>query len=178
MEYFDILDSKGEPLGYTESREKSHKLGLWHATIHLWIVNDSEQVLLQQRHWNKQTDPGCWDISVAGHIEAGQTPMEACLRETQEEIGAVLIETEIEFIATLPHQSPIQNLQQTDNEFQHIFICRKNLEISELTPQPSEVLELKWMDLKEYFHELDIQNPQFVNHPLELQVIKNIFAHH
>ena len=45
------------------------------------------ELLLQQRSLNKDVQPGKWDTSVAGHIDIGETPVEAALREALEEVG-------------------------------------------------------------------------------------------
>ena len=60
---------------------------------HIWLwrrhKNDIE-LLVQQRALSKKTWPGYLDISAAGHIDAGETAVEAAVREAEEEIGYVL----------------------------------------------------------------------------------------
>lgn len=57
----------------------------------------SGQVLLAHRHPQRRWYPDCWDL-VGGHIEAGETPLEALRRECLEEIGVrVQDPTPIEF---------------------------------------------------------------------------------
>ncbi|MGN7246291.1 NUDIX domain-containing protein [Janibacter anophelis] len=46
-------------------------------------------VLLGHRHPQRRHYPDCWD-AVGGHIEPGETPMEALVRECREEIGVVV----------------------------------------------------------------------------------------
>ena len=53
-------------------------------------VYKQRQILLQQRSHKKTIHPLLWDVSVAGHIDAGETFIEAALRETKEEIGLLL----------------------------------------------------------------------------------------
>lgn len=91
MEYLDIVDENGEPTGVIKERSKVHAEGDLHRTSHVWIVRDNDKggwdVLLQKRSQNKDSFPGCYDISSAGHIPAGDDYIESALRELKEELG-------------------------------------------------------------------------------------------
>ncbi len=63
---------------------------LIHRAIHILVLNQQGQMLLQKRSQNKDTEPGKWDSSVGGHIGFGQSYEEAAIREAQEEIGVTL----------------------------------------------------------------------------------------
>ena len=79
MELFDVIDSKGNPTGQIVSREKAHAEGIPHRTAHIWIIREKEgrvQILLQKRSQNKDSFPGKFDTSSAGHIQAGDEPLE------------------------------------------------------------------------------------------------------
>ena len=90
MEYLDILDEHGEPTGKIIERTTAHEKGILHRTSHVWICrkhNSNIQILLQKRSRNKDSNPGCYDISSAGHIPAGSDFIDSALRELQEELG-------------------------------------------------------------------------------------------
>ena len=90
MEYFDICNEAGEPTGKTISREEAHQKGILHRTAHVWILREKDgkqQVLLQKRSIQKDSYPGLYDTSSAGHIPAGEKPMPSALRELNEELG-------------------------------------------------------------------------------------------
>ena len=85
MELFDVIDSKGNPTGQIVSREKAHAEGIPHRTAHIWIIREKEgrvQILLQKRSQNKDSFPGKFDTSSAGHIQAGDEPLESALWES------------------------------------------------------------------------------------------------
>lgn len=88
-ERFDIYDEQDRPIG-TAMRREAHALGLWHHTFHCWLVRRGEDgrayVLFQKRSETKDTNPGRFDITVAGHLSAGETVQDAA-REMEEEIG-------------------------------------------------------------------------------------------
>ena len=90
MEILDIVDENGFPTGETVERKKAHTLGIRHRTSHVWIarIKDGKlQVLLQKRSDQKDSYPGCYDISSAGHIPAGVDFIPSALRELKEELG-------------------------------------------------------------------------------------------
>ena len=86
MEYIDVLDENGVKTGEILSRREIHKRGLWHRAIVVAVINEKNEILLQQRSMNKDKNPGLWDISVAGHVSAGQDAISAAVREIYEEI--------------------------------------------------------------------------------------------
>ena len=79
-EIFDIIDTQGNPTGETVTREKAHAEGIPHRTAHIWIIREKygrTEVLLQKRSMNKDSFPGKFDTSSAGHIQAGDEPLES-----------------------------------------------------------------------------------------------------
>ncbi len=89
-EMLDIVDENGVPTGQSVPRTMAHAEGLRHRTSHVWIVrrkNGRVQVLLQMRCAAKDSYPGCYDISSAGHIPAGAEFVGSALRELREELG-------------------------------------------------------------------------------------------
>ena len=75
MEIFDIVDEKGIPTGETIERTQAHEKGVRHRTAHIWIVREQDgkaQLLLQKRSAEKDSFPGRFDTSSAGHIQAGE----------------------------------------------------------------------------------------------------------
>ena len=90
MEYLDIVDETGTPTGKTVSRREAHAEGIPHRTAHVWIVrrvNGRTEILLQKRSGEKDSFPGLYDTSSAGHIPAGEEPVPSALRELSEELG-------------------------------------------------------------------------------------------
>ncbi|MDD4820093.1 MAG: NUDIX domain-containing protein, partial [Flavobacteriales bacterium] len=100
-ELVDIFDIDEKLTGVVTTKLAAHQNGLWHASAHIWIYNANGEVLLQKRSTTKDTFPGMWDISVAGHIDAGETPLEGALREMREEIGVVKDEKDFEYYTTI-----------------------------------------------------------------------------
>ena len=90
LELLDLVDENGVPTGEVKERELVHRDGDRHRTSHVWLFrrwNGQWQVLLQKRSGQKDSHPGCFDISSAGHIPAGVDWVPSALRELEEELG-------------------------------------------------------------------------------------------
>jgi isopentenyldiphosphate isomerase len=146
-ELIDILTPEGKPTGKIALKSEAHKNGWFHATVHIWFFTSDEKILLQKRALTKKVFPGIWDISVAGHIGAGEAILEAAKREIFEEIGLKLEEKELIKIGTRIHQVIHKNGIR-DNEHHHVFIAELKVPIKTLTKQKEEVDGLKLWDLK------------------------------
>lgn len=64
-EMIDVLDENGVKTGEVLTRKEVHRRGLWHKVVAIAIIDEQNQILLQQRSLNKDTDPGKWDIAAA-----------------------------------------------------------------------------------------------------------------
>jgi isopentenyldiphosphate isomerase len=86
MEIFDVVNEHDEVIG-RESRSEVHRRGLMHRAVHVLAFNARGQVFLQKRSMTKDRQPGLWDSSASGHVDAGEDYDTCALRELREEIG-------------------------------------------------------------------------------------------
>lgn len=159
-ELFDVCSPDGRPTGARLPRSEVHRRGLWHRSAHLWVVRPRGEVLLQRRHPNKQTDPGRWDIAVAGHLSAGQTPLEAIVREAWEELGLELDPAQLAFLGAAPKQ--YVEPEFADREWQYAFAILWDGELAALTLQAEEVVDVRWMPLEAYRSVVQAGDPGYV----------------
>lgn len=159
-EKIDIVTENGEPTGKVALKSEAHKNGWYHNTIHLWLFTAKDEILLQQRSHKKAIYPLLWDVSVAGHIDAGETFTEAVLRETEEEIGLQLEPNKLNHIGTFLHETNYGTIQ--DNEFHQVYIAELKVPLKDLIPQEDEVEALKLVTLEEF--ELLIKDSKNNNH--------------
>ncbi len=152
-EWVDVLDHEGKETGERILKSEAHRTGVFHPTVHIWLYTDSGEVLLQQRSKTKETFPLCWDVSVAGHIAAGENVVPAAVREIREEIGLVAREKDLIpigiFKSIQKHANGI-----TDCEFHHTFLCGLHHPISSLTLQEDEVQDIRLISLEAWEKEL------------------------
>ncbi|WP_232734726.1 NUDIX domain-containing protein [Polaribacter sp. ALD11] len=145
-EFIDILTPEGKPTGKTALKSEAHKHGWFHATVHIWLFTSAKKILLQKRVLTKKVFPGLWDISVAGHVAAGEEILASAKREVFEEIGLKLEDKDLIKIGTRIHQISHANGIQ-DNEHHHVFVAELKVPISELNIQTEEVAAIKLFDL-------------------------------
>ena len=104
-EMFDILDENGNKTGKTKLRSEVHRDGDWHKAVHIWIINNNGDVLLQRRCATKDSNPNMLDISSAGHLSAGDDSLTGALRELKEELNLDINPEDLHFIKTLKRTS-------------------------------------------------------------------------
>lgn len=87
-EIFDVCNERDEVIG-RNTRAEVHRLGLRHRAVHVLVFNSRREVFLQKRSMAKDTFPGAWDSSAAGHLDAGEDYDACAAREMREELGIV-----------------------------------------------------------------------------------------
>jgi 8-oxo-dGTP pyrophosphatase MutT (NUDIX family) len=90
-EIFDVVNERDEVIGQ-QPRGVVHRLGLLHRAVHVLVFNAAGQVFLQKRSMTKDRQPGLWDSSASGHVDAREDYDACAVRELHEEIGLQLSE--------------------------------------------------------------------------------------
>jgi 16S rRNA (adenine1518-N6/adenine1519-N6)-dimethyltransferase len=132
-EIFDVVNERDEVIGQ-RPREEVHRLGLMHRAVHLLVFNARGQVFLQKRSLKKDRQPGVWDSSSSGHVDAGEAYDTSVVREAREEVGLHLSATP-ERLFKLPPSA------ETDQE--HVWVYRCVAE-GPFTLHPEEIEEGGW----------------------------------
>lgn len=152
MEFVDIVDVNGQPTGEITERSRAHREGFRHRTSHVWLTRkrgETIQLLLQKRSDNKDSFPGCYDISSAGHIPAGDGFEESALRELSEELGitasaASLIDCGVR---RFRFERDFHGVHFIDDQVSRIYAMQCDLPETAFTLQKEEVSSVKWFDL-------------------------------
>jgi isopentenyldiphosphate isomerase len=116
-----------------------HRDGDWHAALHIWVGGVGAEgpfVLFQRRSLSKDTWPGALDVSVGGHLGAGETLVEAA-RESEEEIGLVTTLDALTYIGR--RWASWEQHGVRDNELQHVYALRNDAPLSAYRLHPDEV---------------------------------------
>ncbi len=169
MEYLDVLDENGDSTGESKSRDEVHKKGIWHRTVHVWILNSRNELLLQKRASRVISWPDMWDISVAGHIVSGDNSFYTVLKETEEEIGLKLGKNDFQFLFTVKNSITINNGTYINNEFNDVYLIKKDLNISDLFFQKEEVSKMEWIRFKELERRIKSGDKTIVPQPEEYE---------
>ncbi|RMD45906.1 NUDIX domain-containing protein [Candidatus Pacearchaeota archaeon] len=120
MNLIDVCDEKNNLTGRKEQIGVIHSKGLWHRVSHVWLYTSKGEVVLQLRSRKKRLFPGLLDVSAAGHIDSGETPRQAALRETKEELGITL--KKINFWKIIKNSIIFDKI--INNEFYYVFFSK------------------------------------------------------
>jgi isopentenyldiphosphate isomerase len=169
-EQIDILNPDGTPAGYACGRTRVHAEGLWHRTIHVWAFNPEGKILFQLRARVKENNPGLLDTSCAGHISAGDTSVNAAVRELREELGVRKSPRDLEYLFEVKYATVLNGGTYIDNEYYDVYrTTLTDEEAKSLVPQPGEVDDFVWMTREEFFAKRKLHPEKFVDHPEDFQ---------
>ena len=177
MEILDVVDKRGNPTGQTVEREKAHEEGIMHRTSHVWLLRKKHckvQILLQKRCETKESFPGCYDISSAGHIPAGMDFAESAIRELQEELGISASVDELVFCGDriVIWDDRFSGKPFHDRQYSRVFILWRDMDEEEFQLQKEEVDSVLWMDLDECIAAVEKNQIKNCIYPEELKMVK------
>ena len=138
MEQVDVYNDKHEKLGYTKSRNELED-GEYRLSCFVWIINDNNEILIQQRLATAKKCPNMWETASGGAI-AMDTPLTGALRELEEELGIKVSKDELKYLGTFVRTK----------DFVEVFLLKKNISIAELHLQQDEVQDAKWVQISEF----------------------------
>lgn len=143
-ELFDVVNADGTPTGLVKRRADVHRDGDWHRAVHIWVYGVDATgpfLLFNWRSLHKDTMPGRLDVTVGGHLGAGETVTDA-FREVDEEIGASLDPNDLEFLFKR------QAFGETERELQDVFLVRDDRNLDSYQPNPAELAGLVRLSLE------------------------------
>ncbi len=132
-EIFDVVDDRDEVIG-RERRSEVHRRGLKHRAVHVLVFNAAGQVFLQKRSMQKDRQPGLWDSSSSGHVDAGEDYDACAVRELSEEIGLHLKE---------PPKRLFKLAASAETDQEHVWIYRCEAE-GPFRLDPEEIEQGGW----------------------------------
>ncbi len=184
MVLLGVRGEGGEPSGLVRERSMVHERGDYHRTSHVWVVREkpdgSHGVLLQKRSSRKDSFAGCYDISSAGHIPAGDGYLQSARRELKEELGITASEEELEFAGFFESQyeGDFYGKPFINREKAAVYVYRRPVEAERLELQADEVESVRWMDLEKACQAAKTQADGFCLQEGELLLLKNWLSEH
>ena len=169
-EYFDILDEKGNKTGKIKLRNEVHRDGDWHKGVHIWIINNDGEILLQRRCATKDSNPNMLDLSSAGHLSAGDNSQEAAIRELKEELNFDVKPSDLQFITTLKRSSKYTETF-INNEFDDIYIIRTDKKIGDMNFQEEEISEIMYVPYNKFKEMVNNRQPDLLMRDDEFKII-------
>jgi isopentenyl-diphosphate delta-isomerase len=135
-----LVNEKDEQIGLMAKME-AHEKGLLHRAFSVFVFNEKNELMIQQRALSKYHSPGLWTNTCCSHQREGESNLDAGKRRLMEEMGFVTPLTEkTSFIYKAPFDNGL-----TEHEFDHIMIGHFN---DEPKINKAEVEAWKWMSLE------------------------------
>jgi GrpB-like predicted nucleotidyltransferase (UPF0157 family)/isopentenyldiphosphate isomerase len=165
-ELIDVLDSEGRPTGEAKQKMQILLNGDWRDVIHVWLVNNRSDLLVQQRAKKGLWD-NLWDVSVGGGVSASEAPIDTAQRELKEELGILVSTKDLRKLGVWKMTKPLPELGVNANEFSHTFLLLENIDVRDLSLRESEVKKVEWKKLEHVRHAIDSDKlyKMWVPHP-------------
>ncbi len=172
QEIIDIYDSKkGINIKKTISKDEAHQKGIWHSSVHILLVNkEHTKILLQKRCMKKKFFPNMWDITVGGHIKAGEMPDDGAKREFNEELGLDFQNYEFKYLTKIKEEFLDNNINSKEIVF--VYLVEANVNVNDIILLQEEVSEVKWFSKEELINL--IETKKIINHLEEFKILLEI----
>lgn len=138
MELVDVYNERHEKLNYSKGRKELND-GEYRLSCFIWVINDKNEILLQQRLATAKKMPNMWGTT-AGGAQKGDSSLTGAMRELKEELGIDARKEEMVFIGSY----------KRINDFVEVWLCKKNIEVNALILEPSEVQDARWFSIDEF----------------------------
>ena len=143
-ELIDVLDKDGNKTGIIKKKSDIKRDGDYHRAIAVLVINNNNEILMQKRSSRKRIYPNLWSIFVKGHVQSGETSIDACIRELSEEVGININSNELSYLYTIFEE--VIDKDYIERIFYDTYILRKDFNLTDITIQEEELSEIKLVD--------------------------------
>lgn len=162
-----LVDQNDVPIGLMNKLE-AHEKALLHRAFSVFVLNDNQELLLQQRAHHKYHSPLLWTNTCCSHQREGESNIEAGSRRLKEEMG---MEVELKEMFHFIYKAPFDN-GLTEHELDHVMIGYSN---AEPIINKDEVESWKWMKIEDVKQDMKL-NPN--EYTVWFKIIFEEFYHH
>ncbi|MEM6516755.1 MAG: isopentenyl-diphosphate Delta-isomerase [Bacteroidota bacterium] len=135
-----LVNENDQQIGLMPKME-AHEKAILHRAFSVFIFNDNNELMLQQRAAHKYHSPLLWTNTCCSHQREGESNIDAGRRRLMEEMGFV---TDLRESVSFIYKAPFDN-GLTEHEYDHVLIGQYS---NEPNINPEEVASWKWMDLE------------------------------
>ena len=156
-----LVNELDEPIGLMPKLE-AHQKAVLHRAFSVFVLNDQNEIMLQQRAHHKYHSPLLWTNTCCSHQRNGETNIEAGSRRLFEEMG---FQTDLKELFHFVYKAPFDN-GLTEHELDHVMIGYYN---GSPNINSEEVEDWKWMKIE------DVKTDMVVNAAIYTVWFKIIF---
>lgn len=166
-DYVILVDENDRQIGVMPKME-AHQKAMLHRAFSVFIFNDKNELMLQQRALQKYHSPELWTNTCCSHQREGESNIEAGKRRLFEEMGFV---TDLKETISFIYKAAFDN-GLTEHEYDHVMIGYFD---DEPSINLEEVANWKWMALDDVKIDLNM-HPE--NYTAWFKIIFNKFYQH
>ena len=145
-----LVNEKNEQIG-TMPKLEAHEKGVLHRAFSVFVLNDSGEMMMQQRAACKYHSPLLWTNTCCSHQRVGESNIEAGKRRLFEEMGFVTV---LKNVVSFIYKASFDN-GLTEHEFDHVLVGTYN---ENPNINIDEVKNFKWMTLEQVKVDMEL-NP-------------------
>jgi isopentenyl-diphosphate Delta-isomerase len=162
-----LVNEFDEQIGLMPKLE-AHQKAVLHRAFSVFILNENNEIMLQQRAHQKYHSPLLWTNTCCSHQRNGETNIEAGSRRLSEEMG---FKVELKELFHFIYKAPFDN-GLTEHELDHVMIGYFN---GNPIINPDEVEDWKWMKIQDVKEDM-LRNPEI--YTVWFKIIFDEFYHY
>jgi len=143
--WVDIVDGQNKSIGMRLPIAWANDRGLWHRGCHVVVVTADGKFVVEKRSKNVVFAPGLLDITLGGGIDSGETPLQAAVRETHEELGVHVSAGTFKPLFIKRWTSYHPHYKKLTRCFLYTYFVQLPASAKTFTPQLSEVESLAFL---------------------------------
>ncbi len=144
-----LVNQNDEQIGLMPKME-AHQKAVLHRAFSVFVLNDKNEIMLQQRASQKYHSPLLWTNTCCSHQRNGESNIQAGSRRLFEEMG---FETGLKELFHFIYKAPFDN-GLTEHELDHVMIGYYS---GEPKINPEEVESWKWMSIEDVANDIQLQ---------------------
>ena len=141
VQHVVLVDEDDNALG-TEEKLRAHEKGALHRAVSVFVLDDANRLLIQQRAFSKYHSPGLWSNTCCGHPEPGESPLAAANRRLFQEMN---ISCDLVRIGGFVYRADVGD-GLIEHEYDHVFRGRYNRDPEVAS---DEVEAFRWITLED-----------------------------
>lgn len=148
-----LVDLQDNEIGQMPKLE-AHQLAKLHRAFSIFIFNEKNELLLQQRAKSKYHSALLWTNTCCSHPKPGEKTIDAAHRRLKEEMG---FDCELEPKFHFIYNTDLDN-ELFENELDHVFTGQYD---GEIKINLEEAHDLKWISMEELKVQIDMNPEKF-----------------
>ena len=140
MEYADVYDAQERKTGRIVPKDTPLSEGEYVMSVGIWILNKDGQIFATRRSLTKRFMPGKWE-NTGGHVQAGETPVEAVIRELKEETGIDVTADQIVYLGEATREA---------HGIGKNYGVTMDVNLEDLFFSDGEVMDARWLSREEF----------------------------